>query len=40
MNHTLDNNTACITEPSCFGLSLAPAFSKHLNVIGYDVNKN
>ncbi|MFV9631796.1 MAG: hypothetical protein ACNYWM_12100 [Methanosarcinales archaeon] len=40
MNHTLDNKTVCITESSCVGLPLAHAFSKHLNVIGYDVNKN
>lgn len=40
MNHTLDSKTICITGLGYVGLPLAHAFSKHLNVIGYDVDDN
>jgi UDP-N-acetyl-D-mannosaminuronate dehydrogenase len=40
MDHKLNNKTVCITDLGYVGLPLALTFSRHLKVIGFDVDDN
>ena len=40
MDHKLINKTVCITDLGYVGLPLTLAFSRHLKVIGFDVDDN
>ena len=38
MDHGLNDKTVCITGLGYVGLPLAPAFSEHPGVVGFDVD--
>ncbi|MBC2696741.1 MAG: hypothetical protein HF976_09150 [ANME-2 cluster archaeon] len=40
MDYKLNNKTVCITDLGYVGLPLALTFSRHLKVIGFDVDDN